>query len=239
LPQENFLYLGDVARLPYGTKSASVITRYASHCVRYLLEEGAKVIVIACNTATATALPVLRGEFSIPIYGVIEPGVKSALSRTRSGKILVLATPSTVKSEAYTSEFLRRSSDVRVEQISCPLFVPLAEEGWFRHPVTESVIRTYLSQTKDPEYDTVVLGCTHYPLLAPSIAEVLPRGVSMVHGGPLLAEQVKKDLGEQRLLRTNSARGSIRFVATDRISPTTPLVRALFGDRCEMSLIDL
>jgi glutamate racemase len=239
MPNENFIYLGDVARLPYGTKSSTVVTRYASRCVDYLVGRDVKLVVIACNTATATALPELRRERAFPIHGVIEPGVSAALAHTRKKKVLVLATPSTVKSDAYPKEFRRQDPSVSVEQLACPLLVPLAEEGWFDHEVTVSVMREYMARARDPEFDTVVLGCTHYPLLLPSLSRALGPGIRLVHGGANLAAQVKIGLQASHSLRSSSQPGSIDLVATDVISSTVPLVQSLFGPHCNFSLVDL
>jgi glutamate racemase len=237
LPGENFLYLGDVARLPYGTKSESVVTRYVRRCLQFLLDREVKLIVIACNTATAMALPSVRGEIPVPVHGVIEAGVRAGLVATRRSRILVLGTEATVKSGAYPAEFFRQGFAEGVEQIACPLLVPLAEEGWFDHPVTAQVITSYLERARDPEYDVVVLGCTHYPLLEPSFRRVLGETRSLVHAGRFLAEEVSRTLLEQDLLHPATRGGNFEFFSTDHTS--SPFLSRLFRQPVTFELVDL
>lgn len=244
LPEEDFIYLGDVARLPYGTKSPRVVSRYAQRCLEFLLAQGAgvKMVVIACNTATANALPELQRGSAVEVMGVIEPGVRAAVLATRMKRVLVLATASTVRSEAYPKEFARLDPTICVQQLACPLLVPLAEEGWFEHPLTVSVIREYL-RTTAYEFDTVVLGCTHYPLLEPAIREVMGEQTAIVHGANLLARDMRAKLIEASLLNSASQvakqRNQIRFLSTDVIPSGLPLVRSLFGDHTSFELVDI
>lgn len=239
LPGENFIYLGDVARLPYGTKSATVVLRYAQSCLEFLRSHDVKLITIACNTATALALESLREISDIPILGVIDPGVRSGADATKNRSVLVLGTEATVRSEAYPRAFRRVAPDVQVRQKACPLLVPLAEAGWFDHPVTHEVIRTYLDEVGKAEYDTVVLGCTHYPLLEPSFRAVMGQETRLVHSGRALAEQVERCLRELEMSSSQSSRGTLRFFATDHVSRDLPLVRGLFGQSIEFELVDL
>jgi glutamate racemase len=239
LPDEDFLYLGDVARLPYGSKSSSVVVQYARRCLEFLLSKPVKAVVIACNTATAMALEPLRQECTIDLLGVIEPGVRAGLAATRSGRVLVLATEATVKSQAYLREFERKSPGISVEQIACPLLVPLAEEGWFDHPITREVISTYLARAAEREYDVVLLGCTHYPLLEKSFRAVVSEGVTLVHGGRSLAEQVRECLAARGLLRPSSSPGHLELFATDHIPKSLPLLSGLFGGSAQFELVDL
>jgi glutamate racemase len=222
LPGESFVYLGDVARLPYGTKSASVVNAYSQNCLRLLESYGVKLLVVACNTATALALDPLQLSTPIPVVGVIEGGVRAAVDCTRNQRILVLATDATVKNEAYLREFNRQNFQGQVTQIACPLLVPLAEEGWWEHEVTAQVIRHYLEGIS--EYDTIVLGCTHYPLLEPSFRKVLPEDISLVHGGKVVAEQVRQILSEKKQL-SSSGDSTITFLATDSVSTQLPLLK--------------
>lgn len=240
LPAENFLYLGDVARLPYGTKSPAVVARYALHCLRFLEAQGVKLVVVACNTASASALETLRAEASVDVVGVIEPGVRAGLEASQSGRVLVLATPSTVKSGAYTEGFREQRSGIQVEQLACPLLVPLAEEGWFDHPVTVNVIDDYLSRVSDPGFDVVVLGCTHYPLLAESFRKALPEGKRLVHGAAWLAREVRERLRAKGLLNADDGvPGTLRFLSTDHVHGAAPIVSALFGAPVAFELVDL
>ncbi len=239
LPREDFVYLGDVARLPYGSKSGEVVQKYAQRCIDYLLRQPVKAVVVACNTATAVALEMLRALSPVPVYGVIGAGARAGADATRNGKVLVLATESTVKSEAYLRAFHRIGKAVQVEQMACPLLVPLAESGWFDHPVTREVIRTYLTQASDTDYDTVVLGCTHYPLLVPSFRGFFGNEVRLVHSGEALASEVKEELKKLSLLREEGTRGKILFHTTDKVSSHGPIVRSLFGHTVEFDLVDL
>ncbi len=236
-PNEDFVYLGDVARLPYGTKSAAVVTQYALSCAGFLVGHEVKAIVVACNTATAVALPTLRQEFSIPVVGVIESGVSAALERTHSHACLVCATESTVQSEAYVREFQRQSPRTRVYQKAMGLLVPLVECGWNEHPVTETIISTYLAECRGFEFDTVVLGCTHYPLLAPLFSKLL-RGVSIVDSSHGVGKALDRILIEAGLKNSPTHLGEARAFSTDRVA-ASPMVKSLFGCPQEFSVIDL
>lgn len=232
MPGESFVYLGDVARLPYGTKSKSVVESYVRRCVDFLARQNVRMVVIACNTATAMALEEMRAQKELPIYGVIEPGVQTALRHFRGGKFLVLATQSTVKSEAYLKEFRRQNPKACVDQIACPLLVPLAEEGWFDHPVTVSVIRNYLKDVKIGDYDAVVLGCTHYPLLEPSFRQVVGDAVPLVHSGEALAAQISGG-------KFAKADAILTFFSTDPIDGTIPIISRLFDGPISFDRVDL
>jgi glutamate racemase len=221
LPRENFLYLGDVARLPYGSKSQSVVREYARQCIRFLLGQKVKAVVIACNTASAMALDSLRDEIPVPLFGVVKPGVRAGLEA--GGGVLVLGTESTVKSEAYLKEFAAQNSATMVQQLACPLLVPLAEEGWFDHTVTRQVITHYLGDVDWNGISTVVLGCTHFPLLEPSFRKVLPENTTLVHGGAAVAREVAEYLQSANLSNA-SGQGSVRLLTTDRVSTRLPLL---------------
>lgn len=231
--------MGDVARLPYGTKSPLVVQKYAQGCFGFLTRHEVKLAVVACNTATAVALGNLRENAKIPVLGVIESGVKAGVLASRNQKVLVLATESTVRSKAYPKEFARQAHEVSVEQVSCPLLVPLAEAGWFEHPITQEILKTYLSEAKDPDFDTVVLGCTHYPLLEASLRSLVGEERSLVHSGDALAEEVFQQLQHSQKLNPSSQQGNIKFYATDHVSRELPILGALFGEKIEFHLVDL
>ena len=180
LPHESAVYLGDTARVPYGTKSAETVIRYARGCARLLLERRVKILVVACNTASAYALETLRDELAIPVLGVIEPGAQHAVAATRSGRIGVIGTAGTIASGRYQAVIESLAPGCFVCCKPCPLFVPLAEEGWTEGDVPRGVIETYLRELFDQEIDTLLLGCTHYPLLRNAIAEVAGPGVRIV-----------------------------------------------------------
>jgi glutamate racemase len=199
LPHESTLYLGDTARVPYGTKSGEVVTRYSLKNAQFLLERGIKLLVVACNTASAVALPALSAALPVPVLGVIAPGARAALRRTKGRGVGVIGTPGTIRSGAYQRE-LQAESNVRVKARACPLFVPLAEEGWTAGEVPRLVAREYLADFAREGVDTLVLGCTHYPLLKSVIAEVVGSGVALVDSAEATAEAVAVLLEEQRML---------------------------------------
>jgi glutamate racemase len=173
LPAEDIIYLGDTARLPYGTKSAATVTRYAERAMELLLRYPVKAVVVACNTATAHALPTLRELTDMPVLGVVEPGARSAVAATRSGRIGITGTEATVRSEAYHRAIRALLPDAELTAMAWPLLVPLAEEGWIDHPVARLTVETYLGPLVEAGVDTLVLGCTHYPVFKRLISDVL------------------------------------------------------------------
>ena len=196
LPGADTLYLGDTARVPYGTKSAETVTQYSLRNARFLARHGIDVLVVACNTASAVALPALRAELAVPVIGVVEPGARVAARASRTGRLGVIGTPGTVASGAYQEAIRRARSDAEVTARACPLFVPLAEEGWTdpADEVVRGVARRYLAPLREAGVDTVVLGCTHYPLLAGAIAAELP-GVALVDSASAVAGEVRERFG--------------------------------------------
>jgi glutamate racemase len=215
LPQEDTVYLGDTARNPYGTKSPETVIRYSRQIARYLLNRDIKILVVACNTASAVALTALQQEFSIPIVGVIEPGAKAAVEVTRSGKVGVIGTAGTIASSAYTKAIKRINPVIEVVTSACPLFVQLAEEGWVDNEVARLTARIYLADLKDRGVDTLVLGCTHYPILKQVIAEVMGPGVTLVDSAEQTALTVARILAEQELLRPSGESGNHHYYVTD------------------------
>src|SRR4051812_18620757 len=162
LPHEDLIYLGDTARVPYGTKSPSTVVRFACEDTQFLLQQNVKAVVVACNTCSAWALPMLERKFKVPIFGVIIPGAEAALKKTRSGRVGIIGTSATIRSKAYSNALLARSDDAEVFARACPLLVPLVEEGWVNHQVTMSILREYLTPLLRQRIDTLILGCTHY-----------------------------------------------------------------------------
>jgi len=247
MPEEDFIYLGDIARLPYGTKSKEVVTKYSISCANFLVSQKVKALVVACNTASALALDTLKSRLSIPVVGVIEPGVKAAMASSAEKPVLVLATEGTVRSEAYLKEFQRLGYLGSVKQLACPLLVPLAEEGWFDHPLTQAIIETYLSSDSHPFggsfRGTLLLGCTHYPLLESSFENVLGDKVSIVHGAKILAEELKIQLAKNLSMphpdQSQKKLGVIRFFSTDQIRASLPILKALFQTEVSFSVVDL
>ena len=219
MPGEDYLFLGDTARVPYGAKSQKTIVRYSLQAAAKLIGQRIKLLVIACNTATAAALPALRETWpDMPIIGVIEPGSRAACEASPSGDIAVIATESTIRSGAYAEAILRRRPEAQVRSLACPLFVPLAEEGWFDGPIAEGVVSRYLEPLfeKSPAPDCLVLGCTHYPMLAAAIRKVVGPEVHIVDSAATTAEVVKRRLADKGLAHPQAGRtGRIRFFITD------------------------
>ena len=198
LPNENLVYFGDTARVPYGSKSKDTIIRFSRQIIRFLKTKDVKAIVIACNTASSLALEIVRQEIDIPIIGVVVPGARAAVRETRNKRIGVLGTEATIKSEMYTRLMQQEDADVSVVGKACPLFVPLIEEGFAKHHITREVIDIYLQDVKESGIDTLILGCTHYPLLRDSIAEYMGEDIHIVNP----AYETAIDL--QRILQSNA-----------------------------------
>ncbi|MFT7519342.1 MAG: glutamate racemase [Kiritimatiellia bacterium] len=216
LPNHDLLYLGDTARVPYGTRSPQTVRRYASRVASYLYQEGVDLLVIACNTATAHALDDLQRAAStvgVPVFGVIEPGVKTALAAHSTGAIAVLGTEGTIRGGAYQRALHDALPDLEVHSIACPLFVPLAEEGWIDGEVPQLVAERYLGHLRG-KVDTVILGCTHYPLFKPVISRVLP-GATLVDSAQATAESVRLLLAASRSAPSNP--GKREFLVTDHV----------------------
>jgi len=197
LPREPLLYLGDSARVPYGTKSPATVIRYSIEAARYLMSRDIRMLVVACNTATAAALPKLQEMLPVPVIGVVEPGARAAVERT-SGVVGVIATEGTVKSKAYTTAIKALDPDVEVIESAAPLFVALAEEGWANTHVAREVAEIYLEPLIDHGIDTLVLGCTHYPILRGTIEQVVGSAVHIVDSAETTAQSVKHAIGQSR-----------------------------------------
>ena len=203
LPRESVVYFGDTARLPYGTKSKETVTRFSREIVRFLMTKNPKLIVVACNTASAYSLPVIRSMVDIPVVGVVEPGAKAALHVTRNNKIGVIGTRATIQSGAYLEAIQSRKPDAKVFSKACPLFVPLIEEGWVDHPVTLEVARHYLEHLAACEVDALILGCTQYPLLKGVLEKVVEPDVVLVDSAEETATEVEGVLGEKGMLASS------------------------------------
>ena len=202
LPSERYVYLGDTARVPYGTKSLSTVERYAIENARFLESRGMKLLVVACNTASALALPAIRRSVSVPVVGMIEPGARAAVREAAGGRVGVIATESTVKSGAYSRAVAALAPELKVTERACPLFVSLAEEGWAESDVARAVAEEYLKDLREREVSAVVLGCTHYPILRRVIQETLGEGVKLIDSGEAAAEVVASVIEEEDLRRT-------------------------------------
>jgi len=217
LPEERLIYLGDTARVPYGMRSQHTVLRYSRNAARFLLKQSVKLVLIACNTASAAALDVLQAELPVGVLGAVDPGADAAVRATQSGVVGVIGTLATVRSGAYERALRLRRPELRVATLACPLLVPLVEEGWTtaEDPVSEMVVRRYLRElaAKAPELDTLVLGCTHYPLLAEVIArvasELWPHPVALVDSAHAMAEATAALLAKQGLLAGSSGSGDV------------------------------
>jgi len=215
LPEENIVYFGDTARVPYGSKSNSTVIEYAMQDAKFLINKNVKTIVVACNTVSSTALSELRKNFHLPIIGMIEPGAKLAVQKTKNGKIGVIGTRATINNKAYSKEIKKIEPGIEVFEKACPLFVPLAEEGWIKHKATYEIAEEYLKELRDIKIDTLVLGCTHYPILAEIIQEVIGKDVMLIDSGVASAEVVKKELDRTDLHTNSYALGHQDFYVSD------------------------
>lgn len=215
LPGESTLYFGDTARVPYGPKSPETVRRYSLEILHWLLGQGVKLVVVACNTSTAHALGVLREQSPVPVIGVIEPGARAAVAATRGGPIGVIGTAGTIASKAYPRAIHALAPTLRVEQAACPLFVPLVEEGWFDHPATELIAREYLRPLAAAAVDVLVLGCTHYPLLKPLLGRVMGTEVRLIDSAAETARAVAETLAADGLEAPAAHPVTHRFAVSD------------------------
>ena len=220
IPGADYLYFGDTARLPYGSKSVETVARYAVEATHFLEAQGAKLLVIACNTATALALDRITGAAHVPVIGVVEPGAEQASAASKNRLVVVIGTEATVSSHAYRKALEKRG--IEAQEKACPIFVPLVEEGWVEHPVTEQVAQLYLRDAFADGFhtaDVLVLGCTHYPLIKPILRRVVPLHVSIVDSAHSTAQAVAATISENGEAPTSAAAGKarLRFFATDSV----------------------
>ena len=218
LPEEDIVYFGDTARVPYGTKSKETVTKFSVENVEFLMEKDVKLVVVACNTASSLSLDFLKRCFRVPIIGVIEPGAKGAVSTTRNNRVGVIGTNATVSSGAYEKAIKKINSRISVSAQGCPLFVPLVEEGWLNRDVTRQVASTYLAALKAKKIDTLIMGCTHYPLLREVIQEVMGRNVLLVDSAKEVAKEARIILDSAGLLNSPGRKGKHNFFVSDEPS---------------------
>ena len=235
LPAENLIYLGDTGRAPYGNKSAEIITRYSIENAEFLLGRGVKMLVVACNSMSAVALEALRSRTDVPVVGVIEPGAKAAVERTRNRKVGVIGTEATIGSGHYTRALRALAPGLEIYTRTCPLFVPLAEEGWTDNEVARATVGTYLESLKASGIDTLILGCTHYPLLKKAIARYLGRRVRLVDSAEETAREVAARLSAAGLKRKRGA-GTASFFVTDVPDRFVKVGRSFLGERVESAV---
>lgn len=215
LPHENIIYFGDTARLPYGNKSPDTIAAYCIENVSFLLEQEIKILVVACHTACTAALDLLRKTFPLPIIGIMEQGIEEAILKTQTQKIAILGTRTTIASGAYQQRIRERLPLAEIHAIACPLFVPLVEEGYIDHPMTSLIIKEYLTPLKDKQIDTVLLGCTHYPLLQPLLQKELGQSVTFIDPAFRCASQTRQLLSSMDLLHSQTNAPHYAFFVSD------------------------
>ena len=231
LPHESTVSFGDTARVPYGPKSPETVRRYSREILDWLLAQGVKAVVIACNTSTAHALETLQTVSPVPVIGVIEPGARAAAAASRGGPIGVIGTVGTIASNAYARAIQRASPGAHVVQKACPLFVPLVEEGWFDHPAAELVAREYLDPLRQARVDTLVLGCTHYPLLKPLLQRVMGPDVVLIDSGQETAAALELSLDAEGLEAPANAVATHRFAVSDDEARFRQVGARFIGDR--------
>ncbi|GMR05192.1 MAG: glutamate racemase [Thermodesulfobacteriota bacterium] len=233
LPGEDTVYLGDTARVPYGTKSRETVARYATEDAGFLRGHNVKIVVAACNTASAFGVDELRKNLSVPVTGVITPGAEAAAAVTKSGKVGVIGTEGTIRSKAYSKALKAIDAGIQVFEAACPLFVPLVEEGLLDDPITDLAVSRYLGGLKAEGVDTLVLGCTHYPLLKGAIKKFMGPSTALIDSAEATASEVLRILSEKDLCRKDSQNPSHKFFVTDSPERFAQVGRAFFGDRLD------
>jgi len=229
LPNEDILYFGDTARVPYGIKSKETIIRFSIENILFLLKHEVKLICVACNTASSLALPSIRTHFKVPIVGVISPGVREAVYASQNKRIGVIGTHGTIKSKVYEMEIHQLDPAIKVTALACPLFVPFVEEGFLDGEVVRKMAQEYLRPLKEAKVDTLILGCTHYPLLRPVIQKVVGDGVRIINSAKQVAVEVKEILSAQGQLESRSHTGKQRFFVSDNPEWFTGLAKTFLG----------
>jgi glutamate racemase len=228
LPNENIIYLGDTARVPYGNKSGETVTRFSKEIVNFLLKFRVKLIIVACNTASSLSLGFLKKSCPVPVLGVIKPGVMEALEKSRTKRIGVIGTEATISSEVYKNEIRSIKRGAFVAQKACPLFVPLVENAWLNGDITSRIARRYLSPILNKRIDSMILGCTHYPLLKSVIQKIAGKNVALIDSSTAVAKYTKALLEKKGLIK-GSGRPNARFFATDDTKGFVRLARVFLG----------
>jgi glutamate racemase len=231
LPHESLIYFGDTARVPYGNKSPETVRRFSREILEFLLSRDVKLVVVACNTATAHALEELRRVAPVKVEGVIEPGARAAVAASRSGRIGVIGTAGTVASGAYVRAIEAVDGRVQVAAQACPLFVPLVEEGWLDHAATRLIAEEYLAPLRAHDIDTLVLGCTHYPLLKPLLSSLLGPSIALIDSAEQTAAAVSRELARSTLHAPAAATGHVHFVVSDAPKQFVKVGKMFLGER--------
>ena len=228
LPRENIIYYGDTAHVPYGSKSKETVTAYSLDIAKFLEGKKVKLILIACNTASALALHTVKKHVKVPVLGVIAPGAKCAAAASKNKKVAVIATESTVKSNAYPEHIKKLDKTLKTAQYACPLFVPVIEEGLLDGPITELIIKRYLESVKNFGADTVILGCTHYPVIKKSIAKIFGKNARLVDSAEEIAKEAKTLLVQKNMLKTKG-KAKIQIYASDSPQRFAKLAKSITG----------
>jgi glutamate racemase len=231
LPSEDIIYFGDTGRTPYGSRSKDIVIEFSRQDANFLVEQGVKVIVVACNTASALALPVIEADYNIEMLGVILPGAKSAVKSTKNGKVGVIGTMGTISSDVYSREIGKIDPKIKVFSLACPLFVPLVEEGYLDKPASKLIAEDYLAPFRTNGIDTLVLGCTHYPLLKNVIREVLGDKVTLIDSAEETAQAIYKHLLTNELLREKTSEVLHKFYVSDLPDRFNQVARHFLGDQ--------
>jgi glutamate racemase len=231
LPFENVVYFGDTARVPYGPKSPQVVREYAAQDADFLLSHGVKMIVVACNTVSAVALDVVNKRARVPVLGVIAPGAGAAAAVTARKRVGVIGTQATIGSGAYAHALRQLDAGIIVFSAPCPLFVPLAEEGWVDHPATQLIAREYLFPLKLEKIDTLILGCTHYPVLRSAIGAVMDAGVALIDSGEAAAQEVGRTLDTEGLRNASRQRANLKFFVSDLPAKFAEIGERFLGEK--------
>ncbi len=218
LPNESIIYFGDTGRVPYGTRSRDTILKYTRGDIRFLKTFDVKIIVIACGTASSAALPMIKDEFDVPIVGVIDAAVYAAVRATKNKRIGVIGTQGTIRSGEYEKQITAYDPEMKVFNRACPMFVPLVENGYFDTPVTKLIVEEYLEEIRDEGVDTLILGCTHYPLLAKAIGEYMGDGVKLINSGAEVAKYLKKKLHDETAHSENTDETQYRYYVSDDVA---------------------
>ncbi|MGE5280176.1 MAG: glutamate racemase [Deltaproteobacteria bacterium] len=229
LPRERIVYFGDTARVPYGVKSKETIVKFSIENTLFLLQKDVKMIVVACNTSSSLALPEIRRHFKVPMMGVIGPGAKEAVYATKSGRVGVIGTRATVNSGAYEAEIRRLDPSVKVFAEACPMFVPIVEEGWVGDPVAGKVAERYLAPMKARQIDTLILGCTHYPLLKPLIHRIMGPGVRLIDSAQQVAAEVRQVLVQEGILCRRNGRTRHEYYVSDEVAIFANVAKRFLG----------
>jgi glutamate racemase len=229
LPYENIIYFGDTARVPYGTKSKEAIVRFSIENTHVLLRHQVKMVVVACNSSTSYALPTLKTTFNLPILGVIYPGARKAVEVTKGQRVGIIATSATINSFEYARTIREINPFIKVFSQACPLFVPLVEEGWLKKSVTLDVAEEYLAPLKKAKVDTLILGCTHYPLLKNIIQQVMGKQVTLIDSAKEVAREVRRMLEETRQQSKTKSQGRRSFMVSDRPQEFQKIAKSFLG----------